>query len=293
MRPTPRRPFHLPRRALPLALALIASLGSAARAQDSTPAAGEPITSTDPATLTYDILVDGSLTADDPANHKFATLQAAYAAAPEGTAAQPTVIGIAPNVYLLPGATTGASLNITKSYITLLGLTNNRRAVVLADNRGNQMGASDNGYVIVVNATGFTAKNLTILNYCNVNYSYPGDPTKNLTMRSAVITQAVALQASGDKHVYQNVALLSRLDTMFLQTTRSYFKNVFIEGTDDFIGGGTISAWEDSEIFFPTGSGVSSATNVAFINSTFTASSGLQFDKGPGPGVALINCSMP
>jgi len=278
---------------LTLALALVAGLGRSAGAQDSTPAAGEPMTSIDPMTLTYDYLVDGTLTADDPANRKFATLQAAYAAAPEGTADQPTVIGIAPNVYLLPGATTGPSLNITKNYITLLGLTNNRRTVVLADNRGNQMGATDNGYVIVVNATGFTAKNLTILNYCNVNYSYPGDPTKNLTMRSAVITQAVALQASGDKHVYQNVALLSRLDTMFLQTTRSYFKNVFIEGTDDFIIGGTISAWEDSEIFFPTGSGVSSATNIAFINSKFTASAGLQFDKGPGTGVALINCVMP
>src|SRR4051812_20510442 len=110
------------------ALALVASLGAPARAQDSTPATGEPITSTDPATLTYDYLVDGNLTADDPANRKFATLQAAYAAAPEGTAVQPTVIGIAPNVYLLPGAATGASLNITKSYITLLGLTNNRRS---------------------------------------------------------------------------------------------------------------------------------------------------------------------
>ena len=293
MRATIGRPFRALSRSLLPSLALVASLASPARAQDSTPAAGEPITSTDPTTLTYDYLVDGNLTADDPANRKFATLQAAYAAAPEGTADQPTVIGIAPNVYLLPGATSGASLNITKSYITLLGLTNNRRSVVLADNRGNQMGATDNGYVIVVNATGFTAKNLTILNYCNVDYSYPGDPTKNLGMRSAVITQAVALQASGDKHVYQNVALLSRLDTMFLQTTRSYFKNVFIEGTDDFIIGGTVSAWEDSEIYFPTGSGVSSATNIAFINCKFTASAGLQFDKAPGPGNALINCLMP
>ncbi len=293
MRTTLARSFAVRIRVPILSLALVATLGAAAQAQDSTPAAGEPITSTDPTTLTYDYLVDGNLTADDPANRKFATLQAAYAAAPEGTGDQPTVIGIAPNVYLLPGATSGASLNITKSYITLLGLTNNRRSVVLADNRGNQMGATDNGYVIVVNATGFTAKNLTILNYCNVNYAYPGDPTKNLTQRSAVITQAVALQASGDKHVYQNVALLSRLDTMFLQTTRSYFKDVFIEGTDDFIIGGTVSAWETSEIFFPTGSGVSSATNIAFINSKFTAASGLQFDKGPGPGVALINCSMP
>src|SRR5205823_13695109 len=108
--------------------------------------------------------------------------------------------------------------------------------------------AQDNGFVLNVNATGFTLRNLTILNYCNVDYEYPGDPTKNIAKRSDVITQAVALQAAGDKHVYENVALLSRLDTMFLRTTRSYFKSVFIEGTDDFIGGGTVSAWEDSEI---------------------------------------------
>jgi len=272
--------------------ALLPRLAGVARAQDSTPAGGEPITSVDPTTLAYDLLVDGNLPADDPASRRFATLQAAYAAAPEGTADQPTVIGIAPNVYLLPGGTSGASLNVTKSYITLLGLTNNRRSVVLADNRGNAQGASDNGYVITVNATGFTAKNLTILNYCNVDYEYPGDPTRNLGKRSAVITQAVALQAAGDKHVYENVALLSRLDTMFLQTTRSYFKSVFIEGTDDFIGGGTISAWEDSEIFFPTGSGVMSAANVAFINTKFTSGGGLQFSKTGGAGVALIDCVM-
>jgi hypothetical protein len=87
------------------------------------------------------------------------------------------VIGIAPNVYLLPGTATGNSLDITKNYITLLGLTNNRRSVVLADNRGNMQQDSGtnvpngNGYVIVVNATGFTARNLTILNYCNTDYT--------------------------------------------------------------------------------------------------------------------------
>ncbi len=271
--------------------AALALCAAPAWAQDSAPQ-GEPITTIDPTTLTYDYLVDGTLMEDDPVNRAFSTVQAAYDAAAEGTPDKPTVIGIAPNVYLLPGGNSGASLNITKNYITLLGLTNNRRSVVLADNRGNAQGASDNGYVIIVNATGFTAQNLTILNYCNVDYEYPGDPSKNLTARSAVITQAVALQASGDKHVYENVALLSRLDTMFLQTTRSYFKSVFIEGTDDFIGGGTVSAWEDCEIDFPTGSGVMSAGNVAFINSTFTSTGMLEFSKSMGQGVALINCVM-
>ena len=49
-------------------------------------------------------------------------------------------------------------------------------------------------------------KNLTILDYVNCDYEYPGDPGKNLKMRNPTITQAVAFQSMGDKHVYENVA---------------------------------------------------------------------------------------
>ena len=223
------------------AAVLLASIP--ALAQDNVRGSAEPIVSSiDVSKLTYDILVDGNLDRDDPANLKFKTLQAAYAAARPGTEEKRTVIGIKPNVYFLPASEPRTpSLKITKNYITFLGLTNNRRSVVLADNRGLQQGAEDDGYILDVDATGFTVKNLTIINYCNTDYEYPGDPRKNLTKRSNVITQAVALQAAGDKHVYENVALLSRLDTMFLRTARSYFKNVYIEGTDDWMGGGQIS----------------------------------------------------
>ena len=270
-----------------------------ARAQDSVKGGAEPIVSSiNPAKLTYDYLVDGNLPQDDSAAKKFKTLQAAYAAAPEGTEAKPTVIGIKPNVYQLPNpAPRGPSLSITKNYITLLGLTDNRRTVVLADNRGLMQGADDDGYIIDVNATGFTAKNLTIINYCNADYEYPGDPGKNLTKRSDVITQGVALQAAGDKHVYENVALLGRLDTMFLRTTRSWFKNVYIEGTDDWMGGGQISVWEDCTLVFPTGSGVMSASGVVFRNCRFEATHGMRFYKAEfrsasRPNV-LINCVLP
>ena len=281
------------------AIAVLMCLAGSANAQDNVRGGAEPIVrSIDPSRLTYDILVDGNLAQDDPGNRRFRTLQAAYAAAPEGTEGKPTVIGIRPNVYRLPGgAPRTPSMTIAKNYITLLGLTNNRRSVVLADNRGLMQGADDNGYILVVNATGFAAKNLTILNYCNTDYEYPGDPRKNLTRRSDVITQAVALQASGDKHVYENVALLSRLDTMFLLTTRSYFKNVYIEGTDDWMGGGQISLWEDCTLVFPTGRGVMSASNVVFRNCRFEATRGMQFYKAEFGGaerpVALIRCILP
>jgi hypothetical protein len=276
-----------------MALALIVSLANLAKAQDSANGKEPIVDSIDPSTLKYDYLVDGSLPQDDPTNKQFKTLQAAYDAAPAGTADKPTVIGIKPDVYLIPAAPDASSLTVEKNYITFLGLTNNRRAVVIADNRGHAQGAVGNGIVLDVNATGFTMKNLTVLNYCNVDYEYPGMPRKNLSKRSDVITQAVAFQSRGDKHFYQNVAFLSRLDTTFMRTMRSYLKDVYIEGTDDFIGGGTVGVWENCQIIFPTGSGVMAASNIAFINCQFQSTRGMQFSKTPGRPVALIDCVLP
>ena len=242
----------------------------------------------------YDYLVDSSLSQDDPANKRFKTLQSAYAAAPAGTPDRPTVIGIKPDVYLMHvDESAPYSLQVTKNYITILGLTDDRRKVVLADNRGNKEGATNNGYIFDINATGFTMMNLTVVNYTNLDYEYPGDPSKNLKKRSDVITQAVAIQMTGDKHVYSHVAFLSRLDTTFIRTTRSYFTNVFIEGTDDFLGGGTVGVVKDSEIYFPTGNGVMSASGLTFINTVFKASRGLEFYKGFGNPDTLIDCTMP
>ncbi|HEV2486142.1 MAG TPA: pectinesterase family protein, partial [Terracidiphilus sp.] len=277
-------------------LIIALALRSAAHAQDNMRGApyngytGVPFNTT---SHSFDYLVDSSLAQDDPANKKFKTLQAAYAAAPAGTPEKPTVIGIKPDVYFLRGTDTTESMNITKNYITLLGLTDDRRKVVLADNRGNKEGASNNGFILIVNATGFTMMNLTVVNYCNMDYEYPGDPSKNLKMRSPVITQAVALQADGDKHVYSHVAFLSRLDTLFIRTTRSYFTNVYVEGTDDFIGGGNVGVWENSEVYFPTGRGVMSASGITFIHTVFKASRGLEFYKGFRNPVALIDCVLP
>jgi hypothetical protein len=241
-----------------------------------------------------DYLVDSSLSHDDPAARKFKTLEAAYAAAPAGTPDKPTVIGIKPDVYLMHvDESAPYSLQVTKNYITIVGLTDDRRKVVLADNRGNKEGATNNGYIFDINATGFTMMNLTVVNYANLDYEYPGDPSKNLKKRSDVITQAVAIQMQGDKHVYSHVAFLSRLDTTFIRTTRSYFTNVFIEGTDDFLGGGTVGVVKDSEIYFPTGNGVMSASGLTFIDTVFKASRGLEFYKGFGNPDTLIDCIMP
>lgn len=280
------------------AVVLASAFSSFARAQDNlrdaAPFNGYIGVKFDTTAYAYDYLVDSSISQDDPATRRFKTLQAAYAAAPAGTPGRQTVIGIKPDVYLMHvDESAPYSLQITKNYITILGLTDDRRKVVLADNRGNKEGATNNGYIFDINATGFTMMNLTVVNYANLDYEYPGDPSKNLKKRSDVITQAVAIQMQGDKHTYSHVAFLSRLDTTFIRTTRSYFTNVFIEGTDDFLGGGTVGVFNDSEIYFPTGNGVMSASGLTFINTVFKASKGLEFYKGFGNPDTLIDCTMP
>lgn len=59
-----------------------------------------------------------------------------------------------------------------------MGLTRDRRSVVLADSRGNRQGANNNGFSMMVDADGFSAINLTVLNHSNLDYDYPGDPAK-------------------------------------------------------------------------------------------------------------------
>jgi hypothetical protein len=285
-----------------LSAILLAVVAQPSRAQDSN--GTSPLTSLDTSAHSYDILVDSSLAQDNPGANQYRTLQAAYAAAPAGTATRQTVIGLKPDVYFLEdptNPTSSAGINITKNYITLVGLTNDHRNVVLAGNRGNNEGSVSgyDGFVVNVSADGFQAINLTFLNACNIDYQYPGNSAKNLAARSYVITQAVAIQATGDKHYYDHVAFLSRLDTTFFMTTRAYFSNVFIEGTDDFIGGGTISVWKDSVLSFPTGSGIPTVSGTVFINTTFTTPAGgmFQFYKytpsGDSLPAVLINCTLP
>jgi len=283
------------------------SFGPLAHAQDNlrdgAPFNGYTGVKFDTTNYAYDYLVDSSLSQDDPANKKFRTLQAAYAAAPAGTPEKPTVIGVKPDVYLLHvGESAPYSMQMTKNYITILGLTDDRRKVVFADNRCKDEGATNDGFIFVINADGFTMMNLTVLDYCNIDYEYPGDPSKNLKMRTPVVSQGVVIQMSGDKHVYSHVAFLSRLDTTVLSATRAYFTNVFIEGTADFIAQrpGTVGVFKDSEAYFPNGGGGLAAQGLVFINTEFKASKGMVFysDEGNtensiGTPDTLIDCVVP
>ncbi|MFF3846487.1 pectinesterase family protein [Streptomyces sp. NPDC002328] len=71
-------------------------------------------------------------------------------------------------------------------------------------------------------------------------------------------TQAVALVARGDRQVYTNVRLIGRQDTVLCKSpvatdqTRQYFRNVFIQGSVDFIFGNATAVFDRANIAMAT-----------------------------------------
>ena len=246
------------------------------------------------------ITVNGSLSQDDPANNTYATIEAAYEAAPAGTAENPTVISIMPGVYRLHGDESKNGLSITKDYLTFVGLSDDPNDVVIADNRGNNQGASGNynSATVVSNCTGLTLKNISIYNYCNVDVPYAKDPSQALTKRSDLETQAFAYFGGGDKHFYDNCQFISILDTFENDVKRGYYKNCYIQGTNDFImGWGGIQVLDGCTINSLSNHVVGGGEKFLFKDCTF------QLNKPEGTlptylckgwaNITLLNCQIP
>ncbi len=217
-----------------------------------------------------EIVVDRSISASDPSANIYKTVQEAVAAAPDGTEDSPTVIRIKPGVYLMNGDDKVNGLVINKNYLTIIGDSDNAEDVVLADNRGNNQGASGNANSasVMSNCTGLTMKNISIYNYCNMDVPFEKDPSQALKRRSDVETQAFAYIGMGDKHIYENCHFMSILDTMSCDA-RSYFKNCYVQGTNDFMGGSGEQYWEDSTINSLSNHIVGGGNKVVFNKCTF------------------------
>ncbi|NAZ88101.1 pectinesterase family protein, partial [Kineococcus indalonis] len=189
----------------------------------SAAAGGTPVASTVPA---HDLLVAADGSGD------FTTVQAALAAAPAGTAANPTVIAIAPGTY-------HEMISVTRSNVTLIGTTGHAEDVVLdydnaagtpkPDGTGTYgTGASQS---VLVSGSGVTVQDLTIRNsFDEAAHTYSGE-------------QAVALKTTGDRLVFRRVRLLGNQDTLLVDSpdapvvARSYFVDSYVEGDVDFVFG--------------------------------------------------------
>ncbi|WP_432535058.1 pectinesterase family protein [Kineococcus arenarius] len=161
---------------------------------------------------------------------QYTSVQAALDAAPAGTAAEPTVIAVKPGVYR-------EMITISKSGVTLIGTTGTATDVVLTyDNAaGTTIPGTTTTYgtgksqSVLVEGSDVTVKDITIEN--------------SFQETGASSEQAVALQTTGDRLVFDNVRLLGNQDTLLVNSpdanvvARSYFVNSYVEGDVDFIFG--------------------------------------------------------
>lgn len=129
-----------------------------------------------------------------------------------------------------------------KPYVTLKGLGASASDVVLVENHGAGTKKPDGttygtfgSSTAFVDGHDFAASNLTFAN--------------DFDKGTASTGQAVALSLSADRAVLTNVRVLGHQDTLLLNdSARAYFKKSYVAGTVDFIFGGGIGVFDQSEI---------------------------------------------
>lgn len=85
---------------------------------------------------------------------------------------------------------------------------------------------------------------------------------RNITIENAAgdTGQAVALSATGDRHIYDNCRLLGWQDTLFAGQGRHYYAGCYIEGRVDFIFGRATAVFEKCELLSKNGGYVTAAS---------------------------------
>ena len=115
-------------------------------------------------------------------------------------------------------------------------------------------------YTLLVEANDFCLENITVEN------------------SAGPVGQAVALHVTGDRCIFRNCRILGNQDTVYLagETSRQYFTNCYIEGTTDFIFGGSTAVFENCIINNKSDSYITAAST----------------NKGKAFGFVFINCKL-
>jgi pectin methylesterase-like acyl-CoA thioesterase len=118
-----------------------------------------------------------------------------------------------------------------KQNVTLSGGGGTASGVVIVNNHSSAGGYGTSGSAtFFAKGAGFIAQNLTFSNDYGVG------------------SQAVALNLDADRITLDNVRVLGNQDTLLTNSGRAYVVNSYIEGTTDFIFGGSIAVFHNSTI---------------------------------------------
>lgn len=207
----------------------------------------------------------------------YTTLQAAFRAVPVNYTGKWTIF-VKKGIYYEKDTLAAGKVNVT-----LIG-EDRDSTIITYDDYGDRYGSGNPGtsgsFTITIDASDFTAKNIT---FRNTYYPLPG----------ASGTQAVALRTQGDRHQYINCRITGYQDTYYTWggsgTGRMYHKNCIIEGTVDFIFGRNICVFDSCTIIVKRNGGTVTAAatdatskyGYVFRNCTITHIDTLGYDGAP------------
>ncbi len=213
----------------------------------------------DDAKYKYDIVVDANGTGN------FRTVQEAFNSVASLKTTE-TRIFIKNGIYKEK-----LELPLDKNNITLIGESKEKVILTYDDfasksnGAGGTIGTSGSASFIIT-GNDFKAQNITFEN------------------ASGPVGQAVAVRIDGDRIVFDNCKFLGFQDTLYPResNSRQYYKNCYIEGTTDFIFGGSTVVFDQCEIFAKKGGSYITAANTpesnpygfVFLNCKLTTNSG-------------------
>lgn len=191
--------------------------------------------------IKYDIVVaqDGS------GNYK--TVQEAFDAVPK-LKSERTVIFVKNGTYKQV-----LTLEADRNNVSLIG-EDSKKVILTYDNYANRINPATNANYgtsgsssCFIKGSGFYAENITFEN------------------ASGPVGQALAIHIQGDKAVFYNCRFLGFQDTLYGGEVRQYFKNCYIEGSTDFIFGGSTAFFDNCELHTKGGSAITAASTKDYV----------------------------
>jgi pectin methylesterase-like acyl-CoA thioesterase len=203
----------------------------------------------------------------------FASVQAAIDAVPHGVSeASPTRIFVLPGIYR-----ERIKIPRSKRYLALLGTSANAADTVLtydlnADSQGEGKPGTTGSASTTLGASNFAAANITFANSTDTPFLLPNSSV-----------QAVAIKIQTDQVVFQNCRFLGYQNTLYVNNGRTYFKDCYVTGDDDFIfGNGTavfdhctinVDGTHDGGAITAASTDTTKANGFVFLECTITAKS--------------------
>jgi pectinesterase len=215
----------------------------------------------------------------------YTTVQAALNAVANNSSTR-TVINIKNGTYkeVLTLASTKTNVSLIGQSATGVKLTYDNYASKINPATGTAYGTSGSASMFI-KASGFYAQNIVFEN------------------SSGPVGQALAVNISGDKSIFNNCRFLGRQDTWYAGNVRSYLKNCYIEGTTDFIFGPATAFFDGCSIYSYGGTALTAASTESYVTygfvfkgCTVTGASGVSTVMGrtwrPYAATAFVNSSL-